>query len=297
MNWFDCIDAFIQVAEKQSFSAAGRSLNISSSAVTKRIQWLEHRLSQDLFIRTTRRVDLSEQGRAFIAKVRPLMEGWHELHREFIDDNQPVHGELVIGTLPVAAGLPQYVRIFQQLLAQYPKLKLRVVPVHQPLVLAEQSIDIFIGYDHYILDPANTVASNLHKRELQCYASPAYLAEFGQPKNYDELTQHNCIIFASDNVWNFDGEEILVSGNYRTESGLGFINACVEGLGIIYAPSFLLEEQVDQGLLESILSEYQGRQGHIKIYHTKYDYLPRKIHNAIQYLKHQLDYKPLNCSE
>lgn len=285
MNWFDCLEAFMLVAEKRSFTAASRLMSCSSSAVTKRIQWLEGQLETDLLIRTTRRVQLTEKGQYFLQRIRPLMHSWQDIHTELLDYDDNPSGELAIASLPIAAACEWYTECFHQFLDKYPQIRVHLLPIHEPFSMADKGVDLFIGYDHYVLEQANTITQNLHTRQLQCYASPNYLQQHGTPQHYKELSQHNCIIYREDNIWSFDDDEITVSGNYRTESGYGLIHACCLGLGIMYIPSFLVEKEVSLDKLVPILTNHRCRSGYIKLYHQRFDYRPRKISIAIDFIK------------
>lgn len=288
MNWFDSLQVFENIAETQSFVGAARALGLPNSVVTKRIQWLERELQCSLLVRTTRKVSLSEAGEHLLRKVKPILSEWGDLHSQLVDYQSQPHGEIKLCTVPTISRMPIFMNVFTKFLDSHPAIQLDLITTHQPIRLSDATVDVFIGTERYILDPSQAVGVNLFEFQYQCYASPEYIAIHGQPKNPNEIINHNCITLTDFAQWDFGGKQIMVEGNMRVDTGETVIQACIAGLGLIYAPNYILQEKVKDKQLVPILASFHGKKQRIKVYYLKRDYKPRKIELLIDLLRKNL---------
>lgn len=285
MDWLNCLHAFVQVAELKGFSAAAQSLMTNSSDITKRIQWLEQQLETSLFVRTTRKVSLTDTGQYLLNRTKPFLNEWQDLKTHVLDFQAQPQGTLKICTPPQVSSA----KIISQCLAAfsqaYPMLHLNIVTTSEPIHLIENGIDILIGVDHYILDPAATIGASLFNFKYQLYASPRYLKQAPPLTSLADLSKHRCLIYRDNREWEFGGKTIIANGNFCADSGNALISACELGNGIIRIPDFMAQELVEKKSLVNVLPDSFSKKQTLKIYYTRQAYQPRKIQIFLDVMK------------
>ena len=285
MDWLNCLHAFVQVAELKGFSAAAHSLMTNSSDITKRIQWLEQQLETSLFIRTTRKVSLTDAGQYLLSRAKPFLNEWQDLQTQILDFQAQPQGSLKICTPPQVSStkiINQCLVAFNQ---AYPQLHLDVVTTSEPIHLVEKGIDLLIGVDHYVLDPASTVGAPLFNFKYQLYASPHYLKQSPPLKSLADLSKHCCLIYRDNREWELGGKTIIANGNFHADSGDVLMSACELGNGIIRIPNFMAQEMVDKNSLVHVLPDFSSKKQTLKIYYIKHAYQPRKIQIFLDVMK------------
>ena len=284
MNWFDCLLTFKYVAELHSFAGAARELKTTTSVITKRIQWLEAKLATSLFLRTTRKVTVTDTGEYLLKKIHPLLEEWHDIHAQIIDFKEQPRGEIVICMPPNFGSVWSIAKILFAFTKAHPHLRLYIKYTYEPIDLISQKIDVLIATEKYVLDTATTTGTKLFDFSYQCFASPGYIKKHGEPKKIDDLKKHNCIVF-HNSPWEFAGKSHAVQGNLRADSADALISACVSDVGLIYIPPFFVEKELKQGLLKQVLTKHQSKNDKMMIYYPKHAYKPRKIALFVDFIR------------
>lgn len=287
MSPFEGIVEFVAVAETQGFTAAARRLGVSTSHISRRVADLETRLGTALVARTTRKVKLTSSGQNYYHRCHELLHGLEEANESVSDK----HIELT-GTLRVSAAgefAENYVvPALLEFASRHPGLSIDVDFNTRIVNFVEEGIDFAVRYGS--LKDSGLIARKLVDRSLVAAASPSYLEHWGTPKHPRELTQHQCLIAASDR-WRFDIEQgsydLRVSGRWRSNSGRSIVNACRAGLGIAYLPRSSFGTALSDGSLTEILSPYIGRGASSWIVYANRKHLPSRARLSIQYL---LDY-------
>lgn len=285
MDWLNCLHAFVQVAELKGFSAAAQSLMTNSSDITKRIQWLEQQLETALFVRTTRKVSLTDAGQYLLNRAKPFLNEWQDLQTQILNFHAQPQGTLKICTPPQVSRAKIISHCLAALSQAYPMLYINIVTTSEPIHLIEKGIDIFIGADHYILDPASTVGKPLFDFKYQLYASPRYLKQSPPLKSLADLSKHRCLIYRDNREWELGGKTIIANGNFCADSGDALMSACALGNGIIRIPDFMVQELVDKNSLVHVLPDFSSKKQTLKIYYTKQAYQPRKIQIFLDVMK------------
>ena len=277
MNWLDGLLAFEKVANHKGFSRAARDLQLPTSIITKRIQWLEQQWGFSLFSRTTRQVVLTEAGEQVLHRITPLLEEWQAIQKEFIDYQSEPQGNLSICLPSHVSSIAFFVEAFRLFLLKYPKIHLKITSTAHPIDLIHAKVDVFIATEKYLLDPQNTIGLRLMPFSYQCYAAPDYLAAHGIPQNPGDLTQHNCLIFREDYHWELAGVLTPVSGNYQSDSGDSLINTCIAGCGLSFVPSFMVQQHVSEQRLHRVLDAHASKCDWLTLFYVKHRYKPKKI--------------------
>jgi len=256
MNTINQLNLFVKVVEYGSFSAAARQFDITPSAGSRQISQLEDELCTRLFHRTTRQQSLTEAGKIYYEYAIRIKEE-HDAAQLAVQQlsNSPK------GLLRITAEKDFAETFIQPLLPdffkRYPEIQLHLVMEANLVDLVAIGVDLAIRIGH--LEDSSLVARKLMSTPSLVCASPAYLNQHSQPQTPQELSQHNCLSFRTNQsqlVWQFEqaGQliDVPVSGNFRANSLAMLRDAALNDLGIIFVPQWFVQDELDQGLLRNI---------------------------------------------
>ena len=260
MDRLTSLTAFVRVVDSGGFSAAGRRLNMSTTMVSNHVQSLEDRLGARLLQRTTRKVSLTEVGKAYYDRCVQILADIEQA-----DDIAGAQQSTPRGTLRIytATHIVQYVSpVVAEFLAAYPEVKV-------DLAMGERAIDMIDeGFDVAIRmtpppDSSLIVRSLATWRHVLC-CSHGYLEKHGRPQALAELADHNCIRHVNYpyDEWRFvdrKGEpaSVRVSGNLTSNSGETLRMVAQQDGGIFLAAGFLVHDDLELGRLVRLLPEYR----------------------------------------
>jgi DNA-binding transcriptional LysR family regulator len=238
------VSAFVEVVEAQSFTSAARALGLPKSSVSRRVTELERELGVPLLHRTTRKLSLTEAGRAYFAQAeRALAELRNAAELASGMDAEP--RGVVRMTAPVdvgVMGLPEMLADFSR---SYPDIHVELCLSTRELDLREEGFDLAIrsGTSH----DANLVARRIGHSRAGLFASPRYLNERGRPQTVGELMQHDAVLFRGKDgkaLWQLEGpgqttSSVEVTGRVSGNELLFIRHAIANGLGIGLLPVFV----------------------------------------------------------
>jgi len=257
---FQELETFVQIARSGSFSAAGRVLDLSPSAVSKLVTRLEKRFGARLFNRTTHSIKLSEEGEALLQRASRVIEAMQDADRLVDQFSEAPSGQLRVYGLPSFA-LSQLAPIIPEFLLLNPQIRL-------DLQLGTEKIDAIEGGVDVILRLGHTKDSTLVSRKIAdsgwgVCAAPSYLAYRGVPETPQDLAFHNCINFSVRThtiPWSFDGntdnEVGRVSGNVTSNQAPMLRELALRGVGIIRVADFVVADDIRAGALVQILPKF-----------------------------------------
>src|ERR1700753_1049824 len=239
MDRLTSLTAFVRVVDAGGFSAAGRKLNMSTTMVSNHIQALEERLGARLLNRTTRRVSLTEVGKAYYDRCVQILADIEQA-----DDIAGALQSTLRGTLRVFTNthLVQFLSpVITEFLAGHAEVKVDVIIGERNADMIEEGFDIAVR----MVPPPDSgliVRSLVTWRHVLC-CSPAYLQKHGPPQQLAELAARNCIRhinYPYGEEWQFTDREgaqasVRISGNLTTNSGETLHRAAVQGVGICLA--------------------------------------------------------------
>lgn len=254
--------AFARAGSLGSYTAAARALGVSPSAVSKSIQRLERQLGLALFIRTTRSLSFTTEGRDLHARVLALLRQAEEIEQVA----RAARAE-PSGTLRIAASLPLGLHLVAPALAifrqRHPRVSIDLRLSDQRVDLAEDGIDLAIRLGD--LPDSNLLARPLAPYRLGCYAAPDYLACRGTPGHPDELGAHETVNLRYQQSgqpfrWPFliEGQEreILPAAAILADASEAVLAAVAAGAGIGMAASFMAAPWVARGVLVPVLEGF-----------------------------------------
>lgn len=254
--------AFARAGSLGSYTSAARSLSISPSAVSKSIQRLEQQLGVSLFIRTTRSLALTNEGRDLHERAVRLLRDAEEIEQVA----KAARAEPA-GTLRIAASLPIGLHVIAPILARFrmlhPKVTIDLRLSDQRTDLIEEGIDLAVRIGD--LPDSRLLSRRLLPHRLCCYASPDYLVTRGMPRHLDDLQQHETVNLRYQSTgqlfrWPFrigDRDiEIVPSSGIIVDASEAVLSAIAAGAGLGMATSFMAAPWVSRRELVPVLSDF-----------------------------------------
>lgn len=254
----DELQIFVCVIECGSISAAAEQVGQTPSAVSRSLSRLEAKLETTLINRTTRRMDLTEEGKFFFERAKQILEQMDELEERLSSRQQTPAGRLRINAASpfMLHAVVPHIAEFRRL---YPDIQLELNSNDLIIDLLEQSTDIAIRI-------GNLADSTLHARSLgssplNILASPAYLEAHGVPASVNELSGHTLLGFTqteSLNHWplrHAQGDRWQIQPGISASSGETLRQLALEGQGIVCLSHFMTHQDIQTGRLQVILPE------------------------------------------
>jgi DNA-binding transcriptional LysR family regulator len=282
------LEVFRAVADGGSFSAAGRRLALTPSAVSRTLDRIEQRLGARLLLRTTRALTLTAEGRAYLAAARRILADLDEAEQAIADQGTPrgrirVSAAMAHGRLCVVPLIGEFVR-------RYPNI---VVDIN----LGDGIVDVAAGQADVAVRGGPLADSGLTARRLgesgrTIVASPAYLARWGVPETPEDLYNHNCLNFSfrrAEPVWPFrrDGADyaLQVRGAVEANSADTLIQLALDGVGIARLGNFCLGNAIPEGRLVALLEPFNP--GDREVFHAVFvggANMPARVRVFVDYL-------------
>ncbi|AIW16632.1 LysR family transcriptional regulator [Vibrio tubiashii] len=289
MDWIQSVHSYIRVVDEGSFNGAARTLNTTSSAISKRIHWLEERIGVQLLKRTTRSVTQTEAGALFYERAKVQLDGWQSIVDETRSVSQTPAGLLKIGAT-LAVGSKFLVQYLNDFLQMYPDIRIQLITT-TPGQLPTLSLDLFISREIEQLNSLSFKATPLFEHRAGFYASPSYIEQFGEPQSFKELTQHNMLVWGERTQREIsltNGHKILLNGNFATSNPEALFYAAKSGMGLLLTNDVMIKEDLKLGALQRILPDITADEATVYAYYPKLDYQHTRTKLFLDYLKERL---------
>jgi DNA-binding transcriptional LysR family regulator len=286
---YQALRVFSQVVESGGFSAAAEKLGLSTTAASRHVAELEAHLQTRLLNRTTRRVSLTESGRAFYERAVQLIADLEEAEQEASRAAVVPRGTVKL-TTAVNFGVRHVAPAIAAFLAAHPGVRFDVALSDRIVDLVEEGFDLAVRIGAPGSD--NVVARKLGETRLLPCASPAYLAAHGAPRVPEDLAHHNCFTYeyvTPRNVWRFRdaaGAErtVRVSGRLHSNNGDLLAEAAAQGAGIVFEPAFIVGPDVRAGRLVPLLQEFVALPVPIYAVYPSRKHLTAKVRLFVEFL-------------
>ncbi len=261
MDRIDAMQAFVAVADQQSFAAAARKLGLSPSAVTRLIAALEDRLGARLLQRTTRQVALTDAGARYLERVRRILADVEEAERTAEGERIRPSGRLVVSA-PVGFGRLHVSPVISAYLSRYPEVSAELRLEDRMINLVEEAIDLAVRIGH--LADSTLVARHVGEMRRIVVASPDYLAHRGEPVTPQAIAAHDTIRFGVTSGladWRFldGGHEIRITYAPRliTNSSDAAIRYAEQGGGLTRVLAYQAADAIRGGRLKVVLADFE----------------------------------------
>lgn len=263
MKNLDALIIFARVAEMTSFTRAAESLGIQKGRVSAVIRELEQTLGVTLLHRTTRSVQLTEDGRVFYLRANHLLTEAQELQSMFVGSGAPLRGKLRVD-MPTELAQAIVVPALPQLMALHPELELEISSTDRRVDLVQEGFDCVVRLGPVVDE--TLIARPLGQLRMINAASPNYLVRFGIPHTIDDLLSqgHQMVHYTRNFGARLAGWEYPVAGGYTSillPGTMQFNNvqtyheAGLAGVGLIQAGYSALAHHLARGDLVEILPD------------------------------------------
>lgn len=261
MKNLDALIIFARVAEMKSFTRAAESLGIKKGRASLVVRELEHEVGATLLHRTTRTVQLTEDGRAFYSRARDLLSEAEELRSMFTDFGMPLRGRLRVD-MPTVLAQSVVIPALPQLLKSHPELELELSSTDRRVDLVQEGFDCVVRLGP-IVDETLIARPLGHLRMINA-ASPGYLDCFGMPETLDDLRSqgHRMVHYmrnfgSKPDGWEYptaDGyRSLMLPGTVKVNSVPAYHEAGLAGLGLIQGGYSSLLPHIKRGDLIEVL--------------------------------------------
>ena len=288
MDRLTSLTVFGRVVESGGFSAAARRLNMSVAMVSNHVQSLEDRLGARLLNRTTRKVSLTEIGKAYYDRTVQILADLDEA-----DHLATALHATPRGTLRVHTSM-NVVRFLTPVVAEY----LALYPAASvDLTVGEQMVDLLDGGYDLVIRTIPPPDSGLVVRRLTAWrhilcCAPSYLARHPPLQDLADIAHHNCLQFTYypfGNEWRFTGPDgapasVRVRGNVVTSGAEMLRLLALGGHGLFLAPTFLVADDLRAGTLVQVLPAYRGIEFAINAIYPHRNHLSTKVRSFIDLL-------------
>lgn len=289
MDRLQSMRVFAKVVEQGSFARAATALDVSNAVVTRSLADLEAHLGTRLLNRTTRKLSLTETGQKYLERVRQILAD--------IDDADALAQSSAArpsGTLRIYShtgfGQSQLATLLPRFAKDHPEVHLDVMLSDQTVDLVEEGFDVgvFIGLQKF---DASMIARQLGTATLVLVASPAYIAARGMPAVPSEISQHDCLNFAFEQLrhaWPIHWENKLlnvpITSRMTSNNGAVLRQAALAGMGIMIRPSFTLEDDLTSGRLVQLLREHHLGKLEVTLVYPSRRLIPAKVRSFVDYM-------------
>jgi DNA-binding transcriptional LysR family regulator len=249
---------FVAAIDAGSLSAAARGLGTPLPTLSRRVADLEAHLSARLFVRTSRRLVLTEAGQAYAIVARRILEELAEADRVAGGELVVPRGELAIAA-PLVFGRLHVLPIVSELLRAYPEIRARLVLSDRIANLVEDQLDLAVRIGD--LADSSAIAVRVGSvRRVTC-ASPAFLAEYGTPRRPADLATAATIDFTQDQAerheWRFARDRVAIRPRLVVNTAEAALDAALAGLGITRLLSYQIRDAERARRLQRILVAHE----------------------------------------
>jgi DNA-binding transcriptional LysR family regulator len=282
------IATFVTVAESGSLSEAARRLRVSRSVVSERLVELERSLGANLLQRSTRKLSLTEDGAAFLARAARIVRDVQEAAADLAERRGQLSGPLRIAA-PVTFGRMHLGPALYPFLAKYPDIQLTLELDDRRVDATSDGFDAVIR--HGPIADTYLVAWQLAASRRVLVAAPAYLDRHGAPRSPEELEGHRGIFYMHRGGadWRFAqrGETRIVRGRpgMVLNNGDMMRDAAIAGLGLALLPIFIVGGAIKAGTLRVIDVGIEAEQEYIYIAHADGQHPSAKLRALGTWLK------------
>ena len=251
----DDLELLLCVVDSGGFSAAADVLNVQVARVSRAVSKIERQLGVNILTRTTRRTELTDEGRKFVNTIRTALQSI-----QVAEDDIMTRGALPAGRLRINAASPfmfhQLVPLIQPFKLAYPDIELELRSNEAFIDLIENRTDIAIRIGK--LEDSTLHAKVLGRSPLYIVASPEYIARRGMAKLPQDLKHHDIIGFSdikSLNKWPIKGGEFVVP-TLTASNGETIRQLALSGNGIACLSGFMVDADIASGALITLLNPY-----------------------------------------
>ena len=290
MDKLHAMEIFSRVAELESFSKAAERLSLAPASVSTAIRNLEAHLGVRLMTRTTRKVSLTDDGRAYLDRCRRLLAEIEETENALKQTQSKPQGRLRV-EIPTGLGHMYVTPALPGFSARYPDVKVVVTLGDRFVDLTEEEVDVILRVG--ALEDSTMVAKRIYDARFVTCAAPAYIAKHGRPMTPQELAGHNCLGYFSASLgrsarWNYrkGGRDIVHApeGTLHTNNPEALIDLAEAGSGIVCMLETGLLRSIREGRLIPLLEDWESPVMPISVLYWPSRHLSAKVRVFVDFI-------------
>jgi DNA-binding transcriptional LysR family regulator len=296
---FDNMRVFVKVVESGSFTGAAARLGISASMVSQHVKELEERLAARLLNRTTRKVSLTETGRAYFERCTRLLADLEETEQAVSDMHAAPRGALRLNAVP-SFGILHLAPAIADFTARFPGISVELILSERPVDLIAEGFDVAVRVEE--MPDSSLIARQLAPCRMVVCGAPSYFERHGVPRTPSDLSAHNCLTPAGDvlpyyHAWHLtaaDGTALNISpsGNLRSNSGAVLKVAALAGHGLACLPTYFVGEALQSGRLVTVLDDYIASPLTLRALYPHNRHLSAKVRAFVDFLVARFGQEP-----
>jgi DNA-binding transcriptional LysR family regulator len=255
------LDLFIRTADSGNITAAARELDISPATASAALKRLEQQLDTNLFIRSTRKLRLTEAGERYLPHCRRALSELKEAQQALEQDKTQLNGALRIS---VSSDFGRNVLLpwLDDFMQQHPQLSISLNASDSLSDFYHDRVDIALRYGQP--EDSSLIAFPICESDRVVCASPAYVERHGQPRHPNDLAEHNCLLYLlgdrTYDLWTFrDDQDLMrvrVQGNRICNDADLVHRWAVSGQGIAFKSRLDMAEDLQAGRVVELMQGY-----------------------------------------
>lgn len=288
------ISTFIRVVEAGSFTQAASQMGNSVSFISKEVGRLEARLGVRLLNRTTRSLSLTDIGRAYYEKTRPLLNEAHDAELSIYSLHEEPTGIFKV-SVPLSFGQSHLIPVLDEYMRRYPDIKLEIDFSSRLVDLAGEGFDVVVRMGES--KDSNLICRRFKTFKMLTVAAPSYLEIYGYPEVPSDLKIHRAIKYVYNNTpirWEFCDQALgLVSVDVpeivKTNNLMMVQQLVLSGVGIARLPEYLCANEIERGALVTVLKTFECEPIGIYAVFQHRNYLTAKVRAFIDLLRESFE--------
>jgi DNA-binding transcriptional LysR family regulator len=291
MNLTESMKVFVRVAELASFSAAADQLGLPRASVSAAVRQLETELGTRLLHRTTRRVQMTQDGQVAFERAQDLLADLDELQGLFRARAALLRGRLRVD-MPQAIARDVVLPALPAFLAEHPELEIELSSVDRRVDLVREGFDCVLRVGQ--LADSSLIARPVGAYHMVNCASPGYLATMGIPLALEDLPAHRLVHYvpalgarsAGFEYVDADGRahSIAMPGALTVNTTAAYEGAALASLGIIQVPAVGVRPHLVAGRLVEILPTWRAAPMPVSLVYPNRRHQPRRVQAFMQWL-------------
>jgi len=251
---------FVEVARVLNFTRASQASGIPIATLSRRVALLEKRVGVRLFQRTTRRLVLTEPGKRYLERCERIVQDAAAAQEVLKEAAERLTGHLRV-SMPVEFGLSLVAPLIDEFSRLYPEITFEADLTPRPANFADENIDLSIRLGE--IGDSALIVRRLGNAARLFYASPAYLAKYGEPAHPRDLGRHACILqsyMEQPGIWRVvsgrRSVDVNVHGRFSTNNVSMTLKFAEQGHGIAALSPPNVRQSFDSGAIRQILADW-----------------------------------------
>jgi DNA-binding transcriptional LysR family regulator len=298
MDRFRTMESFVRVVRSGSFTIAANQLGLSRALVSRHVSGLETRLGVRLLNRSTRSLNLTDEGRSYLEFCERVFGEIESRERAIARTRTEPVGTLKLaapksfGTLHLADAIIDFAKLHPRL---HVSLNLDDVSFRRPYDFVERGLDLALRISS--MPNTSVIERQIAPLDWVVCAAPDYLDRAGRPVAPADLADHDCLVHlnvtANDRIWRFEEPKnrsgrrslsVKVGGSFFSNSALALRKAALAGLGIALVPRYSVADDLSDGALVAVLPRHKVPQRPLLAVYPRVSVVPQKVGIFVDFL-------------